>query len=68
MTAAQETTVKHQALPVPGESSELKVILEKRYSEQLLRSKGRGKLVAKNPTIPGHKPVTSSTPGLTKAG
>ena len=29
-------------------------------------SKGRGKLIAENPTVPGHKPVTSS--GLTKAG
>ena len=39
MTAAQEMTVKRQALPVPGESSELEVVLEKRYSEQLLHSK-----------------------------
>ena len=68
MTAAQEMTVRRQALPVQGESSELEVILEKRYSEQLLHSKGRGKLVAENPTVPGHKPITSSTPGLTKAG
>ena len=67
MTAPQEMTVRHQALPVQGESSELEVIFEKRYSEQLLRSKERGKLIAENPTIPGHKPVTSSTPGLTKA-
>ena len=64
--ATQEMTVRHQALPVPGESSELEVVLEKRYSEQLLHSKGRGKLVAENPTVPGHKPITSSTPGLTK--
>ena len=64
MTAAQEMTVRHQALPVQGESSELEVILEKRYSEQLLCSKGRGKLVVENPTVPGHRPVTSS--GLTK--
>ena len=68
MTAAQEMTVRRQALPVQGESSELEVILEKRYSEQLLRSKGRGKLIAENPTVPGRKPITSSTPGLTKAG
>ena len=66
MTAAQEMTVKRQALPVPDESSELKVVLEKRYSEQLLHSKGRGKLVAKKPPTPGHKPVTSCRPGLTK--
>ena len=66
MTATQEMTVRHQALPVQGESSELEVILEKRYSEQLSRSKGRGKLVVENPTIPSHKPVTSS--GLTKVG
>ena len=67
MTAAQEMTVKHQALPVPGESSELEVVLEKRYSEELLRSKGRGKLVAENPTASSHKPVTSCPPRLTKA-
>ena len=54
MTAAQEVTVRRQALPVPGESSELEVALEKMYSEQVLHSKGRGKL------------VTSS--GLTKIG
>ena len=68
MMAAQEMTVRHQALPVPGESLELEVILEKRYSEQLLHSKGRGKLIAENPTVSGHKPVTSSNPGLTKVG
>ena len=66
MTAAQEMMVRHQALPIPGESSELEVVLEKRYSEKLLHSKGRGKLVAGNPTIPSHKPVTSSTPRFTK--
>ena len=42
MTAAQEMMVRCQALPVQGESLELEVILEKRYSEQLLHSKGRG--------------------------
>ena len=68
MTATQEMTIKRQALPVPGESLELKVVLEKRYSEQLLRSKGRGKLVPENPTAPGHKPITSCPPGLTKVG
>ena len=68
MMAAQEMTVKRQALPVPGESSELEVVLEKRYSEQLLHSKGRGKLIAEKPTAPGHKPITSCPPRLTKAG
>ena len=68
MTAAQEMTVKRQALPVPGESLELEVVLEKRYSEQLLHSKGRGKLIAENPTAPGHKPVTSCPTRLTKVG
>ena len=63
MMATQEMTVKCQALPVTGESLELKVVLEKRYSEQLLRSKGRGKLVAEKPTAPGHKPITSCPPG-----
>ena len=66
MTAAQEMTVRRQALPVQGESLELEVVLEKRYSKQLLRSKGRGKLIVENPTVPGHKSVTSS--GLTKVG
>ena len=42
--------------------------MEKKYSEQLLRSKGRGKLIAQKPTTPGHKPVTSCPPGLTKVG
>ena len=63
MTAAQEMTVRCQALPVQGKSLELEVVLEKRYSEQLLRSKGRGKLVAKNPTAPSHKPITSFPQG-----
>ena len=66
MMAAQEMTVRHQALPVRGESSELEVILGKRYSKQLLRSKRRGKLVAEKPTVPVRKPITSSTPELTK--
>ena len=68
MMASQEMAVKRQALPIPGESSELEVTLEKKYSEQLMRSKGRGKLIAENPTTPGHKPVTSCPPGLTKVG
>ena len=63
MTATQEMTVRRQALPAQGKSSELEVILEKRYSKQLLRSKGRGKLVAENPTAPSHKPITSFPPG-----
>ena len=67
MTAAQEITVKRQALPVPGESSELEVFLEKRYSEQLLHSKGRGKLVAKKPTTPSHKPFTSCYPWVNQS-
>ena len=66
MMATQEMTVRHQALPVRGESSELEVVLEKRYSEQLLHSKGRGKLIMENPTAPSHKSVTPS--GLTKVG
>ena len=68
MTAAQEKTVRCQALPVPGMSSELEIALERRYSEHVLSSAmGRGKLVIENPTVPGPKPVTSP-PGLTKAG
>ena len=66
MMVTQEMTVRHQALPVQGESSELEVVLERMYSEQLLHSKGRGKLTVENPTVPGHKPVTAS--GLTKVG
>ena len=65
MTVAQEMTVRRQALPVPGESSELEVVLERMYSEQLLHCKGRGKLTVENPTAPGHKPVTAS--GLSQA-
>ena len=45
---------------------ELEVVLEKRYSEQLLHSKGRGKLIVENPTTPSHKSITPS--GLTKVG
>ena len=67
MTAAQEKTVKRQALPVPGMSLELEITLERRYSKQVLSSSvGRGKLVIKNPTTPSPKPVTSP-PRLTKA-
>ena len=68
MMAAQEKMVRHQALPVPGVSSELDIALERRYSEHVLSSAmGRGKLIVENPTAPGPKPVTSP-PGLTKAG
>ena len=68
MTAVQEKTVRRQALPVPGMSSELEITLERRYSEHVLSSSmGRGKPIAENPTSPGPKPVTSS-PRLTKAG
>ena len=68
MMAAQEKTVRHQALPQPGESSDLELTLERRYSEHVLSlSMGRGKLVTKKPTTPGPKPITSP-PGLTKAG
>ena len=52
MMAAQEMTVRHQVLPVQGESSELEVILEKRYSEQLLHSKGRGSSLWRIPPSP----------------
>ena len=66
MTAAQEKTVRHQALPEPGVSSELEIALERRYSEHVLSSSvGRGKLVVENPTTPGPKPITSP-PRLTK--
>ena len=68
MTAAQEKTVRRQALLVPGMSLELEIALERRYSEHVLSSAmGRRKLVVENPTTPGPKPVTSP-PGLTKAG
>ena len=67
MMAAQEKTVRHQAIPVPGVSSELEITLERRYPEHVLSSSvGRGKLVIENPTTPGPKPVTSP-PRLTKA-
>ena len=68
MTAAQEKTVRCQALPVPGVSSELEIALERRYSEHVLSSAmGRRKLIVENPTTPGPKPITSP-PGFTKAG
>ena len=67
MTATQEKTVRRQALPVPGMSSELEIALERRYSEHILSSAlGRGKLVVENPTAPSPKPITSP-PRLTKA-
>ena len=60
MTAAQEKTVRCQALLVPGVSSELEIALERRYSKHVLSSSmGRGKLIVENPTIPGPKPITS---------
>ena len=45
MTAGQELTVRRQALPIPGESSELEVLSEKLYTEYLSKmpSAGRGK-------------------------
>ena len=68
MTAGQEKTVQHQALPVPGESSELEIALERRYSEHILNaSLGRGKAAMGKPSTPGPKPL-SSPPRLTKAG
>ena len=67
MMAAQEKTVRCQALPIPGASSELEIALERRYSEHVLSSSvGRGKLVVENPTTPSPKPITSP-PRLTKA-
>ena len=45
MTTGQEQTVRRQALPMPGESSELKVLSEKLYTEycKKLPSAGGGK-------------------------
>ena len=45
MTAGQEQTVRRQALPIPGESSELEVLSEKLYTEYLSKmpSAGGGK-------------------------
>ena len=60
MMAAQEKTVRHQALPQPDKSSDLELALERRYSEHVLSSSvGRGKLVAKKPITPSPKPITS---------
>ena len=68
MTASQEKTVRHQALPVPGMSLDLEIALERRYSEHISNPPmGRGKLIVRNPPTHGHKPVTSP-PGLTKTG
>ena len=66
MTAAQKKTVRRQALPVPGMSSELEITLERRYSKHVLSSSvGRGKLIVKNPTAPQSQ-AHHLTPGLTK--
>ena len=45
MTTGQEQTVRRQALPMPGESSELEVLSEKLYTQHCkkLPSAGRGK-------------------------
>ena len=45
MTTGQEQTVRHQALPMPGESLELEVLSEKLYTEycKKLLSSGGGK-------------------------
>ena len=45
MTAGQEQTVRRQALPIPGESSELEVLSKKLYTEYLSKmpSAGGGK-------------------------
>ena len=45
MTARQEQTVRRQALPIPGESSELEVLSKKLYAEYFSKmpSAGRGK-------------------------
>ena len=66
MTATQETTVRHQALPVRGQSSKLEVVLERRYSEEILRSMGKGKPIVEKPTAPSQKSDTSTR--LTKIG
>ena len=45
VTTGQEQTVRHQALPMPGESSELEVLSEKLYTEysNKMPSAGEGK-------------------------
>ena len=63
MMATRETTVKRQALPVRGQSSELEIVLERRYSEQIMCSKGRGKLVVAAPSQKSDTPTR-----LTKVG
>ena len=71
MTAGQEKTVRCQALPVPGVSSELEVALERRYSEHILSAPlGRGKMATEKPKTPGPKGAKPlpPPPGLTNAG
>ena len=67
MTASQELTVRRQPLPQPGKSSELEIIMEKKYSEHVMRPAGRGKLLTQKSATPGAKPTTPP-PGLTKTG
>ena len=43
MTAGQEQTVRHQALPMPGESSELEVLSEKLYAEYFSKMSSAGR-------------------------
>ena len=42
MTTGQEQTVRRQALPIPGESSELEVLSEKLYTQHLKKQPSAG--------------------------
>ena len=65
ITAGQEKTVRHQALPVAGMSSELKVTLERWYSEHILNALlGRDKVPTEKPSTPspkGAKPLSPTS-------
>ena len=68
MTAAQEMTVRCQALPVPGESSELEVILEKDTPSNCCIPKEGGSSLLRIPLIRSQARHLMPPPGLTKVG
>ena len=65
MTAGQEQTVRHQALPMPGESSEVEVLSEKLYVEYLSKMPSAGGPLGRAGTLRLH--LKRAEKGWTKA-
>ena len=63
MTAAQKMTVKRQALPVPGESSELKVVWRKGTPSNCCVPKEGGSSLLRTPPHPVTSPSLHVPPG-----